>query len=783
MATCPCDNQTFSDCLEIPGGLGDLDRHYLSFGVFRKRLIEAIANHPELTNWSAEGEQDLGVMLLEMWAYVLDVTQFYDERIAEESFLKPAKRDVSTQRLIRLLGYRPRPALSASVTLTADADGTEAVIVPKRTAFRSEAFGEEAAQVFSLLTDQTIRPERNGWRIAPVPSADFPGKLLFATRDAGVPKTGVLGFRRDGEVVHAGQIAAVETVTAPDGQRYLQVELVEGLAPLAGAEVDDISVRLLGLSAGPTAFGSVGSDGELVLTIDGDSASEEDAPVWSADTLWLDGVYPQIRTGRMAVLEVAETLYPFEVAGVGRVNLRVSGDPDLEKITAPATTVTLPPIDGLVLTESTDYRLHFNPIRVGRPIAPAKTELALEDLDAGTKLEPLGPRTGDMLSGGFVVCGAKPLGAKLDGNVSTNEVTKDVTFSPGTGNASFSDDMVSPIVLKGNQLTAVRGEGVIGEVIGSADGGRADNRFKLKNSPLSWIEDASAPGGIKPLLEVTVTGILWHRVDTLYAAGPNDRVYVVEADEKGDSWVIFGDGARGAIPETGTDNIVASYYHGAGAAKPPPGSIKQIAKPVKGLKRVINPLHALGGKDREAAKDIKANAPAAALTLGRAVSVLDFAALARTYPGVLNIAAGWAWDKRRQRAIVSIWVIGDGEFNANALEFWLAGQAMEETPIRVIEAGEIPKTLTLSTEIHPDHPTEETRAAIHAALTNTESGMLAKRNIPIGGALYRSQIVKVAQTVPGVVAVTSIRLGGAEMDWAVKAPLGEYFDFVSVMVI
>jgi hypothetical protein len=56
-------------------------------------------------------------MLLESWAYVLDVTGFYDARIAERAYLQTAPDAAQAQRAVDLLGYQPRGAVSATVTL------------------------------------------------------------------------------------------------------------------------------------------------------------------------------------------------------------------------------------------------------------------------------------------------------------------------------------------------------------------------------------------------------------------------------------------------------------------------------------------------------------------------------------------------------------------------------------------------------------------------------------------------------------------------------------------
>lgn len=68
-----------------------------TFPEVRQALLETIGATPVLASWRARGERDFGLMWLEMWAYVCDVLGFYDERIANESYIRTAVR-----RLLRL---------------------------------------------------------------------------------------------------------------------------------------------------------------------------------------------------------------------------------------------------------------------------------------------------------------------------------------------------------------------------------------------------------------------------------------------------------------------------------------------------------------------------------------------------------------------------------------------------------------------------------------------------------------------------------------------------------
>ena len=71
---------------------------------------------------------DPSIALLDAWATVADVLTFYQERIANEGYLRTATELRSVLELARLVGYRLRPGVSSSVylafTVTAGFDGT-----------------------------------------------------------------------------------------------------------------------------------------------------------------------------------------------------------------------------------------------------------------------------------------------------------------------------------------------------------------------------------------------------------------------------------------------------------------------------------------------------------------------------------------------------------------------------------------------------------------------------------------------------------------------------------
>ena len=77
---------------------------------------EAVPNRP-LTSLTTRVSSDPAIALLDAWAVVADVLTFYQERVANEGFLRTAVERLSILELARLIGYRLRPGVAASVFL------------------------------------------------------------------------------------------------------------------------------------------------------------------------------------------------------------------------------------------------------------------------------------------------------------------------------------------------------------------------------------------------------------------------------------------------------------------------------------------------------------------------------------------------------------------------------------------------------------------------------------------------------------------------------------------
>lgn len=86
---------------------------------------------PELAGLKTRATSDPAVALLDSWALVADVLTFYQERIANEGYLGTATERRSVLELARLLGYKLRPGVAATVYLAYTLDEDRSATPPK----------------------------------------------------------------------------------------------------------------------------------------------------------------------------------------------------------------------------------------------------------------------------------------------------------------------------------------------------------------------------------------------------------------------------------------------------------------------------------------------------------------------------------------------------------------------------------------------------------------------------------------------------------------------------
>lgn len=317
----------------------------------------------------------------------------------------------------------------------------------------------------------------------------------------------------------------------------------------------------------------------------------------------------------------------------------------------------------------------------------------------------------------------------------------------------------TPVDLFGNIADATHGERVAGEVLGSGDGTRTFQSFALRKKPLTYVQ-AQTPTGGQSTLEVWVNGILWNEEPTLFGAGPRDRAFTTASDDTGATTITFGDGVTGARLPSGVDNVIATYRAGlglAGAARAEQISLA-MTRPL-GLKSVTNPLPAGGAQDAQTTADARTNAPRSVLTLGRVVSLTDYADFSADFSGVAKAAAIWTWDGARRGVLVTVAAtngqpIPEGVPLLENLRSGILGVSNPRVRLNLRDFRPAGFALLAFLRVAADHDPETVRAAVTFQLLARYSF----NHRTFGQGVSLSEVVESIHTVPGVDAVRIERL-------------------------
>jgi hypothetical protein len=108
-------------------GLSALSYRIGTYGLFFQRMLDQIGSfslqhgpnqgaHP-LATLTTRSQDDPAIALLDAWAVIADIVTFYQERIANEGFLRTATERRSILELAREIGYELSPGVAASAFL------------------------------------------------------------------------------------------------------------------------------------------------------------------------------------------------------------------------------------------------------------------------------------------------------------------------------------------------------------------------------------------------------------------------------------------------------------------------------------------------------------------------------------------------------------------------------------------------------------------------------------------------------------------------------------------
>src|SRR5580700_7603820 len=100
-------------------GLSAVNYRVGAWASFKESMLARLSSsdYPALSALKTRDDDDFTIAFLDATAMVLDVLTFYQERLANESYLRTAVQRQSLSELAGLIGYQPSPAVAAQTCL------------------------------------------------------------------------------------------------------------------------------------------------------------------------------------------------------------------------------------------------------------------------------------------------------------------------------------------------------------------------------------------------------------------------------------------------------------------------------------------------------------------------------------------------------------------------------------------------------------------------------------------------------------------------------------------
>ncbi|MBD2253373.1 putative baseplate assembly protein [Nostoc parmelioides] len=306
-----------------------------------------------------------------------------------------------------------------------------------------------------------------------------------------------------------------------------------------------------------------------------------------------------------------------------------------------------------------------------------------------------------------------------------------------------------------NVVLATHGETVEKEVLGSGNGGQANQRFKLKKPPLTYVSAATASGS-KSTLQVYVNNVLWQEVASLEEQDSRSQCYIVQIDDRGEFTIIFGDGIHGSRLPSGQENIIATYRSGIGqVGEVKAGSLILLQNRPLGIRDVTNLHDATGAGDHETSLHIRDNTPRTVCTLDRIVSLRDFQNFTQSFAGIGKAQAVILCTGQTKLIHITIAADDGQQVESNSALFTNLKQAIVSNMSNPLQFVEIQSyeplyfNIEATVWIDPRYQENSVKQIIESTLNQTFS--FAKREF--GQAVAASEIIEVIQNIAGVLAV------------------------------
>lgn len=255
---------------------------------------------------------------------------------------------------------------------------------------------------------------------------------------------------------------------------------------------------------------------------------------------------------------------------------------------------------------------------------------------------------------------------------------------------------------------------------------------------------------VRVFTDDATAGTEYARVSDFLLSEPTDAIFTAYTDDRGLTWITFGDGTLGSVPPTGV-KVCAAYRTGGGAhGNLPHSRVIELASALPGVV-VAGSSPMTGGSDAESLDQIRESAPRVFRAQDRAVSPQDYSDLALSVLGVSDARA-----VVRSAQAVSIYIAGPNnvlpsEAQRDAVTAYVQQRALAGVIVNVFNATLVSVNIGSSAapvriQVLPRYRRESVKLAVEKAI----SEVFAPPVTTLGSRISLSRVYQAIQDVPGV---------------------------------
>jgi hypothetical protein len=124
------------------------------YTALRADLVDLIPYYAPL--WTNRDPADFGMTILETFAYMGDILNYYIDKSANEAFISTASQRENVLQLAKLLGYKPTEPTASKTTVTFSNSSAVSVTVPKLTRVATSAVSNASTTQIVFETDAEV---------------------------------------------------------------------------------------------------------------------------------------------------------------------------------------------------------------------------------------------------------------------------------------------------------------------------------------------------------------------------------------------------------------------------------------------------------------------------------------------------------------------------------------------------------------------------------------------------------------------------------------------------